>query len=119
MSDLNEDPSIGRRARLVAILGDPFGAERPLAATLANWLSDAEIRALTNWITRSRPVEPTGATMPTQHDHRARTVSGALVDALQSAEDGLAVLLADLLTETELKRLHDYLLVRTPDEKPE
>lgn len=119
MSDLNDDPSIGRRARLVAILGNPFGAERPLAATLSNWLSDAEMRALTNWITRSRPAEPVAVTAPTKHDYRARLVSAALVDALQRAEHGLAVLLADLLTETELERLDDYLLAQTPDEKPE
>jgi hypothetical protein len=29
------------------------------------------------------------------------------------------VLLADLLAETEPERLDDYLLARTPDEKPE
>jgi len=119
MSDLNDDPSIGRRARLVAILGSPFGAERSLAATLSSWLSDAEMRALTNWITRSRPAEPAGATAPTKHEYRARMVSTALVEAIQRAEQGLALLLADLLTETELERLDDYLLARTPDEKPE
>jgi hypothetical protein len=49
----DQDPTIARRAILVQALGEPYGAEKPVADTLSNWLSTGELSTLVRWATRA------------------------------------------------------------------
>ena len=54
MSDqFTDDPTAERRAILVRTLGEPYGAEKPLAVTISSWLSTGELATLVGWFVRA------------------------------------------------------------------
>ena len=53
MSDLTHDPTAERRAVLIRTLGEPHGAEKPVAVAISSWLSTGELATLVGWFTRA------------------------------------------------------------------